>query len=154
MLVDKLLTTKYTRGALIGCIYELIITHHRESLIGDASQIASLVKADVVFFGRLHQLRLVHNLTNLLFEQAMWLDSWSICNSAITARDRGTFLGRVLLFSITAFPAGVLFESSCLSFLAIREQIVMLNIGIVVALYLKSTSTFVKEFLLVQLRRQ
>jgi len=83
-----MLTAKHTRGTLISCIDELVIAHHGESLIGDTAQVAPLVKADVIFFGRLHQLRLIHNLSDLLLEQAVWQDSWSIRVSAITARDR------------------------------------------------------------------
>jgi hypothetical protein len=121
VLGGELLTTKHACGTLVVRIGELIIAHHRKSLISDATQIAALVKADVILLGRLHQLRLIHNLSDLLLEQAVWQDSRCICVSAIAAGNRGTFLRGVLLFSVTTLATGILFESSCLSFLAIRE---------------------------------
>lgn len=48
-----------------------IITHCGQTLVRDATQIATLVEANFILTRRLHHLRLIHDLSDLLLEQAV-----------------------------------------------------------------------------------
>ena len=49
----------------------VVVAHGRQTLVGNPPQVAALVEADLVLPRRLHHLRLVHNLADLLLKQTV-----------------------------------------------------------------------------------
>ena len=59
----------------------LVVAHRRQALISNSTEITTLIKADLILASRLHHLRLVHDLTDLLFKQAVGQNTGAILSS-------------------------------------------------------------------------
>ena len=124
--IDKLLAA--SRVSLLEPRHWLVVAHCREALIGDSPQIATLIKADFVVSGGLHHLRLIHDLTDFFFEERVRQNAVAVltpvgCSHwlAAAAADGGSFLRRILLFSVASVPAGVLFKARCFAFIPVGK---------------------------------
>ena len=135
--IDELLT-----AARIAFLNGLVIAHRWHTLVGYAAQVAALVKADLVFFCRLDQLRLVHNLSNLFLKQTVRQHTectslpiiWIVDRFARCAWNWGRgLLAGVLLFAVSALTGWVLLETSVLPLFSVGKKWLMRSLCIVIA---------------------
>ena len=75
MLIDHELLAASSILVTFITINSLVVAHGGQALISNPPQIVtSLVKAHIMLLSGLDQLRLVHDLTDLLLQQAVWHD--------------------------------------------------------------------------------
>ena len=164
-------------SVLVWCIDELlaapciaflngfVVAHRWHPLVGYSAQVATLVKADLIFFCRLDQLRLVHNLSNLFLKQTVRQHTectalsiiWIVKGFARCAWNwGGGLLARVLLFAIPAVTWWVLLETSVFALFSVRKKWLMRSLCVVIAtIDPQCRATFPQEFLrLLDMRSQ